>query len=88
MPPPAIYSAGAVPSPDERHPELRDGRVALPYATLREPSAQHDDEPFYRNQRGSVLRLGLAVVGAALDLQSRTGPEALRRDCTAFFYIH
>jgi esterase/lipase superfamily enzyme len=67
MPPPAIYSAGAVPSPDERHPELRDGRVALPYATLREPSAQHDDEPFYRNQRGSVLRLGLAVVGAALD---------------------
>jgi esterase/lipase superfamily enzyme len=75
MPPPAIYTTGAIPSPDERHPALRDGLVMLPYATPREPAAAGDDEPFYRNARGTVLRLGTAVVGATVDEKHRSPGE-------------
>jgi esterase/lipase superfamily enzyme len=71
MPPPAIYATGVVTSPDERHPELRDGLVSLPYVTQREPAAPEHDEPFYRNTRGSVLRLGIAVVSATVDEKAR-----------------
>jgi esterase/lipase superfamily enzyme len=76
MPPPAIYATGVVQSPNERHPELRDGRVSLPYATLREPALPGDDESFYRNSRGSVLRLGTAVVGATVDEKHRREERA------------
>jgi hypothetical protein len=75
MPPPAIYATGIVPSPDERHRELRDGLLLLPYATPRERSTPEHDESFYRNVRGSVLRLGVAVVGATVDQQSRRDQE-------------
>jgi esterase/lipase superfamily enzyme len=75
MPPPAIYTTGAISSPDERHRELRDGVVSLPYATPREPAGADNDEPFYRNARGSVLRLGVAVVSAAVDDKTRHGAQ-------------
>jgi esterase/lipase superfamily enzyme len=64
MPPPSIYETGVISSPDERHPELRDGLVQLPYATPRQPAGTDDDASFYRNMRGSVLRLGIAAVRA------------------------
>jgi hypothetical protein len=60
MPPPAIYATGAVPVPDSSHLELADGRVRVPYATWRRPAADDDAEPHYGNERGNVLRLGLA----------------------------
>jgi esterase/lipase superfamily enzyme len=72
MPPPALYVSGGLPSPDERHPELRDGRLSIPYATSREPAAPEDAEPLYLNRRGSALRLGVADVGA-----SSAGPGPL-----------
>ena len=75
MPPPAIFATGVVPSPDEEHPELRDGVVLLPYATPREPAGEDDDEPYYRNARGSVLRLGVAVVSATAEEKSRSNEE-------------
>jgi esterase/lipase superfamily enzyme len=75
MPPPAIYTTGVISSPDERHRELRDGVVSLPYATPREPAGADDDEPFYRNARGSVLRLGMAVVSTAVDDKTRHGEQ-------------
>lgn len=64
MPPPTIYTSGAIDSPDEHHAELRDGVVSLPYATPREPAGPDHDEPFYSNERGMVLRLGIASVSA------------------------
>jgi esterase/lipase superfamily enzyme len=67
MPPPSIYAAGAIASPDEQHRELRDGRVSLLYATSREPASEDDRESWYRNTRGSVLRLGVAAVNAAIE---------------------
>ena len=75
MPPPAIFATGVVPSPDEKHPELRDGVVLLPYATPREPAGEDDDEPYYRNARGSVLRLGVAVVSATAEEKRRSNEE-------------
>ena len=42
MPPPSIYETGVISSPDERHTELRDGIVQLPYATPRQPAGTGD----------------------------------------------
>ena len=72
---PAIFATGVVPSPDEKHPELRDGVVLLPYATQREPAGEDDDQPYYRNARGSVLRLGVAVVSATAEEKRRSNEE-------------
>lgn len=78
MPPPAIYATGVVASPDERHPELRDSEVRLPYATHREPATREQGERFYENSRGSVLRLGYAAVGARTTRGPRGGEPGQR----------
>ena len=70
MPPPAIYSTGTVPVPDSGHIELADRRIRVPYATWRRPAIEDDAEPFYGNERGNVLRLGLAELRAELGQRS------------------
>jgi esterase/lipase superfamily enzyme len=64
MPPPSVYATGVLAMPDLEHQELADGGIQVPYATSRKPSAAGDPEPYYLNERGVVLRLGVADVAA------------------------
>jgi esterase/lipase superfamily enzyme len=62
MPPPEVFGDGMLnPLPDQDPMELIPYQGLL-YATDRNPATADDPESFYRNERGSVLRLGVARI--------------------------
>lgn len=64
MPSPDLYSeAGYDPFPEEA-PQTSLPDFEMLYATLRDPAGEDDDERFYANRRGNLLRVGSARVQA------------------------
>jgi esterase/lipase superfamily enzyme len=61
MPPPAVYGDGMLNPLPEQDPMGLVPYGGLLFATDREP-ATGDDDSFYRNERGGVLRLGVARI--------------------------
>ena len=60
MPPPEVYGGGMLdPLPEQDPMELIPYRGLL-YATDRRPAAADDNEKYYANDRGQLVRLGVA----------------------------
>jgi esterase/lipase superfamily enzyme len=62
MPGPAYYGGGEIPPVMRKRPKEIPPRVEVLYATDREPATEKDDVEYYRNERGGILRLGVARV--------------------------
>lgn len=59
---PAVVAEGILDPFDEAERTLDADRIGVFYATGREPVAEGDDQRFYANRRGRVLRLGVSRV--------------------------
>ena len=66
MPVPAIYEDGKIDPFAGEDRSYESGQPGIFYATLR-PPASDGGPPFYLDQRGDVLRLGLARVSLGLE---------------------
>ncbi|QSP94930.1 alpha/beta hydrolase [Marinobacter salinisoli] len=62
MPPPDVYGDGLFNPLPKSNPFLDIPYDGILYATDRQPAGPDDDELFYRNERGQVLRLGYAEI--------------------------
>jgi len=62
MPAPDIFKSNGWQPFDDTRPIRPDGTMEIIFATDRAPSEPKDPKSFYRNQRGSVLRLGKAQI--------------------------
>ncbi len=67
MPAPELYQDGTIDPFIESEESLSEIPGIL-YATDRHPAGPDDDEPFYLNDRGGVVRLGVANIGVDGDL--------------------
>jgi esterase/lipase superfamily enzyme len=80
MPSPTLYAeAGADPFKDTTADNVAD-RATLFYATDREPAGPDDPQAYYANERGHLLRGGVAKVSIAPPLASW---DAIRRETLA-----
>ncbi len=62
MPAPDVYGDGLLNPLPETNPFDRIPYDGILYATDRSPATEEDSEPYYRNDRGQVVRLGLAEI--------------------------
>jgi len=62
MPAPDVYGDGLLNPLPETNPFDRIPYDGILYATDRSPAAEEDPEQYYRNDRGQVVRLGLAEI--------------------------
>ena len=62
MPAPDVYGDGLLNPLPETHPFDRIPYDGILYATDRSPATDEDSEQYYRNDRGQVVRLGLAEI--------------------------
>lgn len=62
MPAPDVYGNGMLDPLPETDPAIKLPYKILLYATDREPSSADDSEKYYRNERGQILRLGVARI--------------------------
>lgn len=62
MPPPGVYEDGVFNPLPMRNPYQDVPYNGILYATDREPADSDDEELFYQNERGQVLRLGFAEI--------------------------
>ena len=62
MPAPDIFAAGGWQPFSDTNPQMKTGNIEILYATDRKPAKRHKEPPYYRNERGYVLRLGKGEV--------------------------
>jgi len=62
MPAPDVYGDGLLNPLPETNPFDRIPYDGILFATDRSPATEEDPEKYYRNDRGQVLRLGLAEI--------------------------
>ncbi|MGB5590507.1 MAG: alpha/beta hydrolase [Gammaproteobacteria bacterium] len=62
MPAPDVYGGGMLDPLPEKDPEIELPYKTLLYATDREPGSPSDSQEYYLNERGQILRLGVARI--------------------------
>ena len=63
MPAPVVYSSGLVGSRPPADSVTEAGKLKLLFATDRAPANESDEQRFYANRRGDLLRFGVGSVG-------------------------
>ncbi|MGB5248705.1 MAG: hypothetical protein WBO47_03695, partial [Gammaproteobacteria bacterium] len=62
MPAPDVYGGGMLDPLPEKDPEIELPYKTLLYATDREPGSPSDSQEYYLNERGQIMRLGVARI--------------------------
>jgi esterase/lipase superfamily enzyme len=62
MPAPDIYDQSGLNPFSDRNPISKEATIDILFATDREPATEDNEEKFYRNERGYLLRLGVGNV--------------------------